>query len=256
MTKPVIPKLEYDLVDHCNLGCRSCIHNAQLKPKGELDINVIEEEFKVLFDKFDVERIILKGGEPLIHSNIIAVLTKIRRCLPQTTGLYVATNGIKLATLPDHFFTIIKHLNIEFCISEYDESTNYPKIYQKLKEKQIPYSYEEKVIFYDFLDASGQQDPVESFIECRKRRFFPLYRDKRFYLCCFVYDVPFMNGHLQTKIESNSVSIDDDIPTILTYLSGHCSTCRFCSAYKKPHIWETQRTYEKRELLPNNQVIL
>lgn len=249
MNKPIIPKLEYDVVDHCNLGCRSCVHSSQLKPKGELDLGVIEEELKLLTDKFDVTKFCLKGGEPLIHPNIVSVILKIKRCLGDNTALSVATNGIKLPTMPEHFFLVLKQCNVSLVISEYGGVADYPTIYQNLKDRGITFSSERKVVFYDFLCPEGQEDPVESFRECQKREFYPLYRDKRFYLCCFVYDVPFVNNHFGYKVETNSVSINDSVDTILNYLSKHCSTCRFCSAYKKPHPWEPHKRYEQRKLL-------
>lgn len=233
-----IPKLEYDLVDHCNLGCNFCIHNAQLKPKAELNLKVVEDELKSLFSKFHVEKICLKGGEPLIHSNIIDAILTIKKHIHPDTQLSIATNGIRLATLTPLFFTIIKHLEIHLTISEYGIDVDYDKIYAKLDGLGISYCKEKKVIFYDFLDKDGKQNPHQSFKECRERQFYPLYRDKRFYLCCFVYDVPFMNNHLGIKVESNSVSIDENEETIMKYLYNPCSTCRFCAAYQKPHDWE------------------
>lgn len=249
MNKPIIPKLEYDVVDHCNLGCRSCVHNSQLKPKSELKLEVIEDELGRLYEKFDVPKLCLKGGEPLIHSDIIGILTKIKKVISKDTALSIATNGIKLLSMPDHFFTLIKHYNISFCISEYGGQADYEATYRMLSEKEIDFSFERKVVFYDFLCPEGQEDPVESFYECQKRKFYPLYRDKRFYLCCFVYDVPFVNTHFGCHVESDSVSIDDDVDVILKYLSKHCSTCRFCSAYKKPHPWEPYKSYVARTSL-------
>ena len=238
MTKPIISKLEYDIIDHCNLGCNFCIHNSQFKPKSELDVNIIEDELTCLFNKFDVEKLCLKGGEPLIHQNIMTVLSTIKKYINKDTKLSIATNGIKLSTLSPSFFILINHLNIHLCISEYEIDTDYEKIYSNLKEKEIKFTLEKKPVFWDFLDNEGNQNPVASFTDCQSRGFYPLYRDKRFYLCCFVYDVPFVNNRFKYKIESDSVSINDDVKIIMDYISHPCSTCRFCSScIKNPKPW-------------------
>jgi len=238
-----IERVEYDIVDHCNLNCKNCGHISQFKPKGEKSVSLIEEEMNLLTEKFKVANFRITGGEPLLHTNIVGVLMTLRKCFGKETRITLVTNGIKLYGMNDAFYIAVKIADIYISISQYNIKTDYERIKEKLKSKEIPFDIDDRPVFYDFMDPTGSQDGAESFRQCRKFFCCPFYDNKKFHLCAYVANVPFANQHFGYKIEYNCVSIEDDVEKIMDYLYKPCSTCRFCNATRNPLMW--QRENEK-----------
>lgn len=235
-----IPLLVYDITDHCNLNCHNCNHFSQWKSKGEKSVEQMEKDFKALSNKVHVERLKLAGGEPLLHTNILNILIIARKYLGDAE-ITLSTNGIKFHTMPDVFFTVLKFLKIIPRITKYSIATDYDAIETKLKSWDIPYVMYDKTDFYEYPDPTGNQDPKESFRLCKEEGVCPFYANERLYACSYTFNVPFINEKFHYTIETNSVSIHDPIEVIDKYLSGPCSTCRFCKCTRESKPWRLER---------------
>lgn len=233
-------KIEYDIVEHCNLNCRNCGHFSQFKDKQEKSLKEIGDEISLLCSKLDIDHFRICGGEPLLHSNIVSVLTILRKLLGNSCKIVLLTNGIKLNSMSALFFLTIKALDIKLEISEYPIGINFDKIEKNLQLLEIPFTISDKIQFYNFIDSEGKQDGAESLRLCRKEFYCPFYDGGYIYLCAYVKNVPFANQKFGYKIEHDRISILESQETIDKYLNSPCPTCRFCKSTRQPEPWIKQ----------------
>lgn len=61
-----------DIVDHCNLNCKSCGHFSPLAPHSFLDIETLESDLKRLSEllRGNIHCFELMGGEVLLHPQL------------------------------------------------------------------------------------------------------------------------------------------------------------------------------------------
>lgn len=226
----IIPKIEYDIVSHCNLNCKNCSHFSEFKDKEEIPLEVIKDELQALQNKIKTIRFKICGGEPTLHSNILGVISATREILKDETKIVLNTNGMKIPSLGKSFLYSLKANNIVVNISIYPINVDYPSILKSFEDLGIQYATNEKIAFHNAVDPTGTQDPEHSFKVCTNdtcRCVF--YGKKRIWSCSYVANAEFLNERFKYQIESDSVSIDDPLETIQEYLSKPCSTCRFCN---------------------------
>ena len=69
------PKLDVQVCDHCNLRCAGCLHFAPLAGERILDLEGYAYDLERLAAIEGIEgyfgSIVLMGGEPLLHPNIV-----------------------------------------------------------------------------------------------------------------------------------------------------------------------------------------
>ena len=88
------------IVDHCNLNCRGCYHFSSLSEESFLDIDEFEKDIQRLGTLFDgcMERILLLGGEPLLHPDINKFIITVRRYFPLGEWAQIFTKRCKWQT--------------------------------------------------------------------------------------------------------------------------------------------------------------
>lgn len=228
--------IKYDIVEHCNLNCKNCSHFSQFKTTKERSVEYIEADVKRLCEKIEMKEFHIFGGEPLLHSNIVGVMSVLRKVLGDTVEIRLLTNGLKILTMKDSFFLMAKAQNIVIELTEYILKVDYPKIEEKIRSHGIPLVVRVTSEFFNFVDPSGKQDAEESFRQCSVCPH-TYYEDGNIFLCAYVKSVPFVNNHFGHKIEYDYVSIQESTESIQRYLSHPCSTCRFCKASRQPEPW-------------------
>lgn len=235
--------IEYDIVEHCNLNCRNCGHFSMLKEEREKSIDEICNELTLLKGRINVKYFRILGGEPLLHSNIIGVMTTIRRILGKECRIELSTNGIKLITISESFFIFAKILDINIVVSRFPISIDYSKAEERLKKSGIKYVIEDRINFWNPLDPTGGQNPDESFYLCRKiMKWHALPYDGKFlYLCCWMPNIPFLNKKFGYTIEEEKISVLKSDKEILTYLSKPCASCKYCKCVKHPEPWQLHK---------------
>ncbi|PKQ21426.1 MAG: hypothetical protein CVT65_18630, partial [Actinobacteria bacterium HGW-Actinobacteria-5] len=83
--KPVLYHFETHITDHCNLNCKGCSHFSSLCPSAFADIDEFSADMHRMANLFSaVRQIILLGGEPLLHPELIAFLRVAREAFPAT----------------------------------------------------------------------------------------------------------------------------------------------------------------------------
>ena len=86
---------EVSLCEHCNLNCQSCNHFSPLAEKKYIDVNELDKDLCRLVELFgeDIGRVVLMGGEPLLHPNLEAVMQVFRKHIKKST-IYFISNGL------------------------------------------------------------------------------------------------------------------------------------------------------------------
>lgn len=105
------PNLEVDVVDHCNLACRSCSHLSPLASKKLLDVAELERDLSILATCFHAAEIRLVGGEPLLHPQL-PELARAIRATGVADRVILMTNGLLLDRAPERLWDSIDCIEI------------------------------------------------------------------------------------------------------------------------------------------------
>src|ERR1700722_2740755 len=97
------PQLELNVVEHCNLSCRSCSHLSPVMPKRRIETGSLEHDLTVLGRYYHATWLKLVGGEPLLHPNVADLADEIRRS-GVADGIYLTTNGVLLPRMGPEFW--------------------------------------------------------------------------------------------------------------------------------------------------------
>ena len=92
-------EVEIQIVDHCILKCDNCNHLANIaspwfmsKEEFEFTLQKIKEELL----PHGLKRVMILGGEPLLHPQILEFCMLARKIFPSGIDIDLLTNGILL----------------------------------------------------------------------------------------------------------------------------------------------------------------
>jgi GTP 3',8-cyclase len=123
-------KIEYNLVDHCNLSCRECSHLSPYLKKNALPIDVFVRDVTRLASAFRAQRFRFVGGEPLLNKDILDFI-KAARASGIAQKMEIATNGVLLQRAPDALFEAIDSI----ALSVYPSAPIEPEAMQALEKR-------------------------------------------------------------------------------------------------------------------------
>jgi organic radical activating enzyme len=102
---------ELEVVEHCNLACRSCSHLSPVLARSALEPEGVYRDLRVLARHYHVDRLALLGGEPLLHPDIVGLIEAGRRS-GISDLVYVVTNGVLLWRMPEEFWQAVDRVDI------------------------------------------------------------------------------------------------------------------------------------------------
>jgi hypothetical protein len=147
-------RIEYHVIDKCNLNCKGCSHFSNLKSTNK-EIPKTYEKIKHDFDKIwqitnegspdCIEKVTLLGGEPLLFKKLIPTIDYVKHLFPYNYGegpLQLVTNGILLPRMKPEFFECLRRNKVEVCLSIYPttytgKKINHQELFQIL-DREIP----------------------------------------------------------------------------------------------------------------------
>jgi organic radical activating enzyme len=100
------PRCEVNVVEHCNLACRSCSHLSPVLPKSIVDAALLYRDLALLARHYHAGTVRLLGGEPLLHPDLLSVIEAVRRS-GVTDSVCVVTNGLLLPRMADEFWQAV-----------------------------------------------------------------------------------------------------------------------------------------------------
>src|SRR5882762_3474115 len=92
--------LEINVTLHCNMRCKSCAHLSPLFRREYIDATETHATLAVLAKNYHASYVKIIGGEPLLHPNIVEVISAVRAS-GVSDAIQVVTNGTLLARAPD-----------------------------------------------------------------------------------------------------------------------------------------------------------
>jgi len=239
-----IPVADILLAHECNLKCEFCFYLHPFR-SGIVPKEALFDSFEKWSHKAFPKRIVLTGGEPLLHPDIAEMVTAVRHYWQQSR-CEIWTNGYLLPHTSDDILRVFAEQNASVFISQHLDTEEFRDILkqslERLKQFNIPY-----IVFEAFrdwrkdrrLDADGvpvpcQSDPAMAHGHCTSKRNTLMHGDYM-YRCNFLAHlsmaihggvaVPEWNRVLTHK----PVTFESSPQEIRDYLCGgpmsECSVC-------------------------------
>ena len=237
--------LEYYITTNCNLNCASCSTFSPLvKGTTHIDLEVIKSEtekmYRITNNGKNIYRLVLMGGEPLMHPNINEIITHFGEL---NVPIRIVTNGILIPTKKGEFFEILKKYNVEFIISIYPK-IKYEKIFKKLEEYDCVYGK------FTYLgdESWGSQflhREKKGVTDCRYRGNIYILKDNKIFTCSEtaffdIFDETFKGEHNLKLTKDDYVDLDD-IDTLEELMDARKTIpplCEYCDgSIKKGGKW-------------------
>ena len=252
------PQLQFEthLVEHCNLNCQMCTHFSPLAHPAFTKIETfaadMQQMSKLFYNK--VSRILLLGGEPLLHPAIPDFLEIARKNFPDTE-IVLYTNGLKLPKMNSGFWDSCLENRIFVTMTRYPISADYKFIEHLLNEHHIAYQYcntpnRSKKSFHYPLDLSGSQDPRLSFLHCDMANRCVFLREGRLYTCVVIPNIQHFNEYFQQHIEVSPLDSIDIYEAansleIQRFLASPPPFCRYCDVSRRTilHRWSCSKKH-------------
>lgn len=187
--------VEYNLVDQCNLNCKSCDHCSPIAEEFYISLEEFENDMKRLSEitNDNLLRVTLMGGEPLLHPRLCDLL-KIARKYFKKTPIILHSNGILLLNAENkepNLWQILKDENIVLIVTTYPIKTDYKAIDAKAIEYGISYNR--------FMHVGNQKEEGIKWL-----RHAPFYFKKKapkyYYISCYHFNecITLRHGKLYT----------------------------------------------------------
>lgn len=257
--------IEMHVVDHCNLNCVSCNHFAPLaKPwfitKESLSnsLNLVKENIP------NLKSLILLGGEPTLHPELLDLCKIAREILPNIE-ISILSNGKNLSqVLIDA--KQYQDLRISFGICDYPGYTNKDQVQQAIDAGVAGYVNTRLLMYGSLVNRPDcTEDPILNFYNCSHHMLpcFTVKEDKLF-LCPFAsHSEHYFNKCKQnypiTQFDYlNIADIQGDIELLQTFIFTPKPICSYCRhdgefrEFKKSTRTVDEYTYTLPELYTKN----
>ena len=247
-----LSQVEFHLVDYCNLNCACCDHFSPLAPKKNVPVCDVISDFKKLKKIFDnVGKILILGGEPLLHPNLLEIFEPLKEIYPKSE-LVIITNGILLDSMNEDFWLALKKYNVTLSMTKYPIKVDYGKFLNKCLNMGIKSYFfnENKLKMYKMnLDYKAKNDKYAAYKLCWHKNCHFL-RDSKLYLCTPAPNIGFLNKHfnLDFKLTKRDYIDLDKVKSatkINRIFSKPIDFCKYCS--DKPLEWG-EYSHSKKEL--------
>jgi hypothetical protein len=246
-----LAQIDYHLVEHCNLKCAGCLHFSNLAEASFASLKIFVQDLErlavLLGDQLD--RIILLGGEPLLHPQVGSFFPAAMEIFPHTPVTLV-TNGLLLTRMPEHFWQSCARSQVQIVISKYPLDIQIGKIreiaggygvgivYSARDERQ----WEQHV--FDFL---GGQDPADSFLRCPQANKCCQLKKGKLYPCSITagiehFNAAFVRQLLLSASDTLDIFAADNAREIFAFLSQPPPFCRYCQMRKRKYSQQWRRS--------------
>lgn len=252
-------KLEYNLVDHCNLSCRECSHLSPYVRKNALPFEIFARDLAAVASVFRVQRFRFVGGEPLLNKDILRFVaaTRASGIAPR---IEIASNGVLVPRAPDELFDAIDSLSL----SIYPSAPCAPDALRAIEARCREHNVTLKVDFIDRFRRMQVREPIREdelvhriFNSCLIAHTWgcQTFYDGYFYLCSRpIYSEAYTN---KLGLESSGLRMRDGISLhepdlrsrLLAYLKSPepLQACRHCLGAVGEYEPHRQLTAEERK---------
>lgn len=242
----VIPRLELNIVDGCNLNCRGCSHFSSLYSKE--DVYPIEQYQKDLIQisrAGQLVRLRLLGGEPFLADNLCKYLSIARDIFPDT-DIELVTNGLLLPKTEKQILEQIQKENVSVTISMYPPTLKIKESIETILNRyRILWRFEKCGEFSRNLTLQKEHDAYCSSRNCLSNGCVFL-KNGRIYKCPVSSLVPIMESRYQVQFLQGDSGVDlYDIgsrlyDSIVDLVRKPVEMCQYCSEENERIKWEVR----------------
>ncbi len=228
--KPVLPPIEIQITNHCNLCCNGCSHFSNISDKYELSTEEYRNTILNLVKNFKVQNLCLTGGEPLLHPQLTEFI-KISREIEPNVTISIATNGLLIKSLTRDMLDFFIKNKVKFVVSKYPISSNlFTEICDILGDNDLLERIYVRNYFRKYINIKGDADIKKTHNICWLKNCL-IIRDYKLFHCPFAAYVYIFNKKYGANIsEESGIDIRTNSPkTIFKYLRKPIDTCRFCT---------------------------
>jgi len=232
--KPMLHCIEVNLTDQCNMNCRGCDHFSPIAEPWYADPGRHEEDMRQLQKHFArIWKIVLRGGNPLLHPDLEQFLRSTREIWPMA-DIRLVTNGDRLTKMPKSFWESCR-ANAVFidCILFPPMMNRHRAICDYAAAKGVTIRPHKFTWLRTARNFKGDSDPDEAFRRCHSRPTHPFLREGKIYICALSALAHYLNASFGTDIPADGcVDIyapETDGRHVLDILGAPADTCRFCS---------------------------
>jgi MoaA/NifB/PqqE/SkfB family radical SAM enzyme len=198
----------------------------------------------------------LLGGEPLLHSDLLAVLGITGKYF-YGLDLKLVTNGILLLKQTNEFWEICNKNNIKIVVTKYPINLQFSKIEQVAKKHNVILNYYgeteliPRMLHKVPLNISGNENQQKSFELCYKANSCISLDEGRIYTCPTVPYIKYFNKQFGTDLTiSNEDYIDiykiKTLDEIFEFLCKPIPFCRYCNT--KGMVYRIDWSVSKKEI--------
>jgi MoaA/NifB/PqqE/SkfB family radical SAM enzyme len=241
--------IEVNLTDHCNLNCQMCDHFSQLSQPRFLDIETFERDMARLAELTNghIMKILLLGGEPLLHKEVCKFIEVARRHFPRA-DLRLYTNGILLVNPEmENVWQCVKDNCAAVTITNYPDVTDIEKIQMIATEFDIHLEVANpgrKSSAKYVLDLDKNIENYR-FISCGQFNRCTTLRDGKLFPCPMSAHIDIFNEYFSKNLEVMEADYIDIFKAnsyfeVADFLSKPVPFCRYCAVHQRTRYeWKT-----------------
>jgi hypothetical protein len=247
--------VETRITDHCNLDCKYCTALSPVAEEKFMDKASFVRDYTRLRELTggDVGFIRILGGEPLLHPELLGILTEARKLFCETS-IQLFTNGILLSKQSEEFWRTCGELKVFVSISAYPINIHFDSFKQTAEHYGVKIGYNGdkgtggggggggigganpagKDMFKWHLDLQGSQDKIEQF-NCCPIAACSTFDYGKLYACSIAASIKHFNKYFNQNIPITEEDYIDiykvqSIDEILEFISAPRPICAYCYA--------------------------
>jgi hypothetical protein len=227
--------LEVDVVDHCNIRCRSCDHISPIAAKAFVDPDKLEGDLSLLAKCFHARWFYLVGGEPMLHPRLSTVANAVRRS-GIADKIILLTNGLLLHRGTEELWQSIDRVEADVYPGREPSAAAFERVRQASQARKFDLSIKPVKAFSVSYSELPNDDPrlvQRIYNTCGKRECFSVWNGY-FYKCPIAHAIATrvvkQNGW---GPEQDGVKLDDPdtlLARLRIYLEdlSPLKACRYC----------------------------
>jgi organic radical activating enzyme len=149
---------EVNVVDHCNLRCRSCAHLSPVLRKHFVDPDALSSDLTALARSYHANVLRLLGGEPLLHPNLVDVVTAARES-HIAEKIEIATNGLLLPRMEPRFWGVVDAVRISLYPGRSLRQDQLDTCIDLARRNNVSIRYRRYQAFQESYSEKGTNDP-------------------------------------------------------------------------------------------------
>ena len=243
----IVPRIEVNLIDACNLKCKGCTHFSSIY--GQDSSYPVEDYKKDLLQLRKVGHLLrlrLLGGEPFLLENLDKYIMIAREIFPET-DIEVVTNGLLIPDIERQIFSALKSGDVSVVISPYPPTLKRKgKIMERLNQYGVIWHFdgEEITRFARSLTLEGGHNPEVSSANCLSAACTFL-RKGKLYKCPYEGLINDFNAYYGLeKTDDSGVSVYQDKNIldrkIVDYALKPVSRCKYCKEEPEYFYWSVK----------------